>query len=97
MSEDDVPALLTALANHLAATAESPMRPGVTHWVAEADAVASDVADAELPADVVRERVGHVRELLSHVEETGDEKADEHVAQARILADDVLATLDDRE
>ncbi|SDN02079.1 hypothetical protein SAMN04487949_3193 [Halogranum gelatinilyticum] len=101
MTEDDVTTQLTALADELAATAERPMRPDVTHWVAEADAVAGDVADGVdvggdggLPDEVVRERVGHVRELLSHVEETGDEKADEHVATANRLAEAVLTELD---
>jgi hypothetical protein len=94
MVDTDVRTRLSELAAHLDATAERPMRPDVTHWVAEADAVASDVAGAALPAEVVRERVGHVRDLLANVEETGDEEADEHVAAARELADEVLDSLD---
>lgn len=96
MVNTETQSLLSELAARLDATAERPMRPEVTHWVAEADAVASDVADADadLPADVVRTRVGHVRELLSHVEETGDEEADEHVTAAKTLADEVLDRLD---
>jgi hypothetical protein len=96
MVDTEVESLLTELAAHLDSTAERPMRPDVTHWVAEADAVASDVADADLPAEVVRERIGHVRELLSHVEETGDEAADAHVAAAEDLVDEVLKQLDEQ-
>lgn len=95
MVDSDVQTLLSELAAQLDATASRPMRPEVTHWVAEADAVAGDVADADLPNDVVAERVGHVRDLLSNVEETGDEEADDHVAAAETLADEVLARLDD--
>lgn len=93
MVETDVRTRVETLAAHLDATAELPMRPDVTHWVAEADAVASDVAEADLPADVVADRLGHVRELLSHVDETGDEEADEHVAAAKALADELLDAL----
>lgn len=94
MVDTETQSLLSELAAHLDATAERPMRPDVTHWVAEADAVASDVADADLPDEVVRERVGHVRDLLANVEETGDDDADSHVAAATELADEVLDRLD---
>ena len=93
MVDNQLQSLLADLAARLDATAERPMRPDVTHWVAEADAVASDVADADLPAEVVRERIGHVRDLLANVEGTGDEAADEHVAKAKQLADEVLERL----
>lgn len=86
---------LSEVAAHLAATAERPMRPDVTHWVAEADAVASDVVGADLPRAVVVERLGHVCELLSHVDDTGDDEADEHVTAAKRLAEDVRAELDE--
>lgn len=94
MVDTEIQSLLSELANHLEATAGRAMRPEVTHWVAEAEAVAGDVAEADLPADVVRERVGHVRTLLSHVDETGDDVADEHVGAAKELADEVLTALD---
>jgi hypothetical protein len=35
---------------------------------------------------VIRERMGHVRDLLSNVDSTGDPAADEHVAVARETA-----------
>lgn len=95
MTDSDVQPLLSELAAQLDATASRPMRPDVTHWVAEADAIAGDVADADLPNDVVGERIGHVRDLLASVDDTGDEEADDHVAAARTLADEVLARLDE--
>jgi hypothetical protein len=93
MVDSQLQSLLGDLAARLDATAERPMRPDVTHWVAEADAVASDVAEADLPPEVVHERIGHVRDLLANVEETGDETADEHVAAAKRLADEVIERL----
>lgn len=93
MVEPEIRALAADLSARLDATAELPMKSDVTHWVAEADAVASDVAEEEVPHDVLRKRLGHVQELLSHVEETGHPEADEHVAAAKRLTDDALARL----
>lgn len=76
---------LRELHDHLAATAELPMERAATRWVAEAEAVAEDCLAVDDPA-VVRERVGHVRDLLANVESTGHEEADERVAAAYELA-----------
>ncbi|WP_266075862.1 hypothetical protein [Haladaptatus caseinilyticus] len=43
---------------------------------------------------MVELRVSQADELLSHVEGTGSEKADEHVKQARALTDDILSELE---
>lgn len=76
------------LHDHLAATAELPLDRTATRWVAEAEAVAGDCLDIDDP-DVVRERIRHVRSLLSNVEETGHPEADEHVDAAKALAAEV--------
>ncbi len=76
---------ITELHSHLEATEELPLREEANRWIGEAQAVAADLVDA--PDDVVARRIEHVRELLSHVEETGHPAADEHVAEARALAD----------
>ncbi|MEF8853382.1 MAG: hypothetical protein V5A44_02575 [Haloarculaceae archaeon] len=70
----------------LEATEELPVERTASRWIGEAQAVAADAANGGLRETVVRERVGHVAELLENVESTGDERADEHVATARELA-----------
>ncbi|WP_331235426.1 hypothetical protein [Natronorarus salvus] len=81
MSRDRVAELLS----HLEATEELPLREEANRWIGEAEAVAADLVDA--PDDVVGRRIEHVSELLSHVEETGHPAADEHVVDARALAE----------
>jgi Fe-S-cluster formation regulator IscX/YfhJ len=92
MTDDDA---LRALHDHLAATAELPVRRDASHLLGEAEAVAADLADepGEVDPAVVRERARHVRDLLARVEETGtdDPRADEHVEAAVRLVDRLLA------
>jgi len=73
----------------LEATEESPVDRTASRWIGEAQAVAADAASGGLSDEVVRERVGHVAELLGHVDGTGDDAADEHVRTAREIATDV--------
>ena len=77
------------LHRELEATEELPVDRTASRWIGEAQAVAADAASGGLADDVVRERVGHVVELLGHVESTGDETADERVETARELAVDI--------
>jgi hypothetical protein len=84
---------LTALAEHLTATAERPVETTASRWLGEAEAVATDLAEGPVDREVAAERLGHVRRLLSEVEATGDETADEHVAEARAIADSVASAL----
>jgi hypothetical protein len=86
---------LDALAEHLTATAERPVETGASRWLGEAEAVAVDLADGGVDREVVAERIGHVRRLLAEVETTGDATADEHVADARELADAVASALEE--
>ena len=82
----DVEARLRELHDHLAATAELPVETGAGRWLGEAEAVAADVAEGDAPPAAIATRIGQVRELLSHVDGTGHEEADEHVRAARELA-----------
>jgi len=82
---------LRALHDHLAATAERPVEREASRWLGEAEAVAADIAHGDAPESVVEKRVGQVRHLLAHVEETGDAEADEHVREAKRLVETILA------
>ena len=86
---------LDALADHLTATAERPVETTASRWLGEAEAVATDLADGEVDRGVVAERIGHVRRLLAEVETTGDETADDHVAEARAIAVAVESALNE--
>jgi hypothetical protein len=77
---------LAELAEQLTATAERPVETTASRWLGEAEAVAADLADGAVDREVVAERIGHVRRLLSEVETTGDETADDHVETARDIA-----------
>ncbi len=93
MTESDLESNVRRLSEHLAATRERPVEREASRWIGEADAIADDLVGAglaDLDPAVIRERIGHVAELLSNVEETGDRTADEHVAAARDLADVIL-------
>ncbi|WP_276299914.1 hypothetical protein [Halorussus lipolyticus] len=93
-SEDpDLSNLVADLHAELEATAERPVEARASQWLGEAEAVAGDAVGQDVPDAVVEKRVGQVRMLLSNVEETGDETADEHVASARELVEEIEAHL----
>lgn len=95
------------LHGHLDATGEYPVTERANRWLGEADAVTADavrvvertagtemadtVDDAAL--DALETRLEQVRGLLAEVEGTGSNDADEHVREARDLADELLADL----
>lgn len=85
--ETDLTELLAALHTHLAETGERPVGREAARWLGEAEAVAADVADGDAPAGAIETRVEQVRELVAHVDATGDEVADKHVEAVRQLAD----------
>jgi hypothetical protein len=91
---EDLDALLDAIHDHLAATQELPVERAASRWIGEAEAVAQDLAEADLEAAVIEERLGHVDSLLSEVEATGDDAADEHLDRAKELASRALETVD---
>lgn len=94
---DDPRPLVEALHDHLAATAELPVRREASLFLGEAEAVVADLAapgpGREPEPEVLRERLGHVRDLLARVDATDDPRADEHVEAARALVDDLDALL----
>ena len=76
---------LDELARHLRATAERPVERSASRWLGEAQALAVDLAEHDLDPAVRQERLDTVASLLSNVEETGDERADERVDAARAI------------
>jgi hypothetical protein len=81
---------LERLHDHLTATAELPVERTASHWLGEAEAVVADLVAADLDDDVAQQRLEHVRELLANVDATGDDAADDHVAAARDITDQLL-------
>lgn len=83
---DDRQELAADLLAHLEATEELPLPDRTHRWLGEAQAAAADAVGEDVPKAVVRKRAEQVRELLNHVEVTGDQEADEHVEAAREVA-----------
>lgn len=86
---------LQTLHDHLEATGERPVERSASHYLGEAEAVVADALKPGTSEDVVRQRVEQARELLSHVDGTGDEVADEHVTAARERCAAVLGETDE--
>jgi len=74
---------LDELADHLRATGERPVERTANRWLGEAEAIAVDLAEHDLDPATRRERLSKVDDLLSNVDTTGDDRADDHVATAR--------------
>lgn len=89
-ADADADSLIESLHAELAATAELPIDRDAGRWIGEAEAVAEDLVGAAASEAVVDKRVGHVRDLLAEVEDTGNEEADEHVDEAERLTDRIL-------
>jgi len=87
---DDLRDLAADLHAHLEATAERPLPADANRWLGEAEAAARDAVGEDVPLAVIEKRAGHVADLLSNVDETGDGPADDHVDAARALAADIL-------
>ncbi|MFC4407743.1 hypothetical protein [Haloarchaeobius iranensis] len=92
MSDDDP---LAELAAALRETESYPVDRVANRWLGEAEAVAGDLAAADLPGEVVRERLGHVEHLLSNVEGTGSAEADELVERAKTLTQTAIEQHED--
>ncbi|WP_164471855.1 hypothetical protein [Halosimplex salinum] len=91
-SDDSLAERVERIHDELRVTEERPVGREASRWIGEAQAVAGDAADVAATGgseSVVRERVGHVADLLSNVETTGDADADERVERARELAERV--------
>ena len=88
--DPDDAAALQALHDRLAATGERPVNRTASHYLGEAEAVVADALAPGVGAPVVRKRVEQARDLLSNVEATGDDAADEHVTAARARCEQIL-------
>lgn len=95
MTDESRQSNLRTLHEHLAATAERPVETSASRWIGEAEAIADDLVGRDADPAVVAERVGHVVDLLANVDTTEDGTADEHVAAARSVARELLATVGD--
>src|SRR6056297_254423 len=91
---DDLDEVLESVHEHLVATGALPVERTAARWIGEAEAIAGDVATADLESAVLASRLGHVRSLLAEVESTGDDQADEHLERARALTNRALERLD---
>lgn len=89
-SEGDAEPTVERLHDHLAATRARPVERDASRWIAEAEAVAADVAGDEVSERVLARRLGHVRDLLANVDGTEDPEADAHLRAARRLVDALL-------
>jgi hypothetical protein len=93
MAREKLKSEVRQLYEHLAATRERPIEREASRWIGEADAITDDLVGpeiADLDLDVIQRRIGHVADLLSNIEGTGDSTADEHVESARDLANTIL-------
>jgi len=86
----DTDDLVADLHAHLAATAERPVERRASRWLGEAEAVVGDVAGADVDDATLRKRIEQARDLLEHIDDTGDREADEHVEAARDLTERIL-------
>ncbi len=82
--EDDP---VTALHEHLVATEERPVEREAGWRLGEAQALAADIATADVDEAIRAERATEIGTLLDGIDGTGDGEADDHVAAARGLAD----------
>lgn len=83
----DLPSAATRLYEHLHATAERPVERRASRLLGEAEAVADDMRGC--PPAVMVERAAIVADLLAAIDDTGDATADEHLALARELVEDI--------
>jgi hypothetical protein len=93
--DEDVHERIEQLHEYLAATAERPVDTRASQWLGEAEAAAGDAVDPDIPEAAAKKRVHQVVALLAQVDETGDEEADELVAEAHELAKDLDRELGD--
>ncbi|CAI49897.1 uncharacterized protein NP_3612A [Natronomonas pharaonis DSM 2160] len=90
MDKEPPAARVEQLHEELAATQELPVERTASRWIGEAEAVAGDLVGVDSDSDLVYRRVSHVVDLLANVDETGDDTADQHLAEAKRLAAEVV-------
>ncbi|MFC5279456.1 hypothetical protein ACFPM1_11915 [Halorubrum rubrum] len=85
--DDERRAAVNELHGHLAATAELPIERAANRWIGEAEAVAADLVEVPNDPELVRKRATQMAALLDEVDDTGDSTANEHLAAATRIAD----------
>ncbi|ELY57690.1 hypothetical protein [Natronolimnohabitans innermongolicus] len=90
MTDDSLEARTRRLHDHLEATAELPIDRQANRWLGEAEAIARDAASHDLEREVVVDRVRKVQRLLSEVDETGHDEADDHLEAAKACCEAIL-------
>lgn len=88
----DPEARLAALCDALERTAERPLPRSANRWLGEAQAVATDLRDGDPDSATRQDRLETVDHLLSQVEATGDEAADEALGEAEKHLEALLDT-----
>ena len=83
------------LSRSLEATAELPIDRQANRWLGEAEAIARDVATSDLEDGVVVDRVEKIQHLLSEVDETGHDEADDHLEAATKCCATILEETED--
>jgi len=86
MTVEAVDELVADMHDNLAATAELDVDPRANRWLGEAEAVAADIAEHDLPAGTVRKRAGQIRRLLESAGPTDNDEAEKRVRAALTLA-----------
>lgn len=90
MEKDNQEIPIKKLHEQLAATLELPVERNASRWLGEAEAVVDDLIGTETDRDVIYRRVSQVLDLLEHVDDTGDKRADEHLSTAKQLAGKIV-------
>lgn len=90
MTEPNGSELAKALYRELEATEQLPVEREANRWLGEAQAVAGAIR--EVSEDVRRDGAADVVHLLSQIEQTGSDQADEHVYRAQKLAEKLSQT-----
>lgn len=94
MSDDPgLDSRLSALHDHLEATASLPIDPAANHWLGEAEAIAADLVGSDADEETIERRVGYVSMLLDRMDDTEHPAAEEHVEAARELTERIAARL----
>ena len=86
MSRETVATNVAKLYEQLAATQELPVERVASRWIGEAEAITGDLVGVDADNELVHRRLSHVVDLLANVDNTGDERADDHLETAKQLA-----------
>jgi hypothetical protein len=82
--------LTEELYRELVATEDLPLERRANQWIGEAQAVADTIRDA--PDEARRKGANDIVRLLESIDDTGDERADEHIERAHEIAERVAQT-----